>query len=56
MLLGEEQLRARHHDQAAHAADIFIDRDDAVNSVLVDILDVCEYPFLPRPRLAINWS
>jgi hypothetical protein len=32
------------------------DRDEVVNSVLADILDVCEYPRLPRPRLAISWT
>jgi len=32
------------------------ERDEVMNSVLADILDVCEYPRLPRPRLAINWD
>jgi hypothetical protein len=31
-------------------------RDDAMNLVLTDILDVCEFPQLPRPQLAIDWS
>jgi hypothetical protein len=31
------------------------DRDEVLNLVLADILDVCEYPRLPRPRLVVNW-
>jgi hypothetical protein len=31
------------------------DKDEAMSLVLADILDVCEYPHLPRPRIAINW-
>jgi hypothetical protein len=32
------------------------DKQEAINWLLADILDTCEYPYSPRPRLTIEWG